>query len=117
MEHLSRRTTRDVDLLLIVSDPTLNGIRAARRIQALVRELDLSVRQMALILNRTAAVPAAVAEEIAAGGLRLAGLIPEDPRLAAFELEGRALLELPDDTPAVRAVEALLAAETAGVPA
>jgi len=33
MEHLSRRTTRDVDLLLIVSDATGVGIRSAQRIR------------------------------------------------------------------------------------
>jgi len=32
MEHLSRRTTRDVDHLLIVSDPTQRGIMTAQRI-------------------------------------------------------------------------------------
>ena len=116
MEHLSRRTTRDVDLLFIVSDPTLTGIRAARRIQALVRELDLAVREMVLVLNRAAAVPPAVTQEIEASGLRLAGLVPEDPQIVALELDGRPLLDLPDDAAAVRAAEAILAAaQTAGV--
>src|SRR3989304_9550178 len=36
MEHLSRRTTRDVDLLLIVSNPTQAGLKAARRLKELV---------------------------------------------------------------------------------
>lgn len=118
MEHLSRRTTRDVDLLFIVSAPTQSGVRAARRIQALVRELDLSVREMALVLNRADGVPSAVAEEIEASGLPLAGLIPEDPQVAACDLEGLPLLDLPDDAPAVRATEAILAAvQAAGVSA
>jgi len=110
MEHLSRRTTRDVDLLLIVSAPTPSGLRAARRIQALVGELDLAVRDMALVLNRADAVPPAVAQEIAASGLRLAAVIPEDPQIAACDLEGRPLLDLPDDAAAVQAVEAMMAA-------
>jgi CO dehydrogenase maturation factor len=117
MEHLSRRTTRDVDLLFIVSDPTLTGIRAARRIQALVRELDLAVREMVLVLNRADGVPPAVTQEIEASGLRLAGLVPEDPQIVTCELEGRPLLDLPDDAAAVRAAEAILAAvQAAGVP-
>jgi len=117
MEHLSRRTTRDVDLLFIVSDPTLTGIRAARRIQALVRELDLAVREMVLVVNRADGVPPAVAQEIEASGLPLAGLVPEDPQVVNYELEGRPVLDLPDDAAAVRAAEAILAVvQTAGVP-
>jgi len=109
MEHLSRRTTRDVDLLLVVSDPTLVGIRTAMRIRALIGELHLTVRASALVVNRVADLPGPVAEAIAAGGLRVAGLVPEDPLVASFELGARSLLELPDDSGAVVAVEQMLA--------
>src|SRR5574341_272366 len=52
MEHLSRRTTRDVQHLLVVSDPTQRGIVAAQRIAALRNELDINVEHAYLILNR-----------------------------------------------------------------
>lgn len=109
MEHLSRRTTRDVDLLLVVSDATLIGIRTALRIRALIGELSLTVRSSALVVNRVATLPLPVEQALAEGGLRLVGLVPDDPLVAAFELEGRPLLELPDDAPAVEAVERMLA--------
>src|SRR3970282_652371 len=115
MEHLSRRTTRDVDLLLVVSDPTLIGIRTALRIRALIGELHLTVRSSALVVNRVGELPGPVAAGITDGRLRVAGLVPEDPLVGAFELEGRSLLELPDDAPAVEAVERMLeAAELQG---
>jgi len=110
MEHLSRRTTRDVDLLLIVSDATGVGIRSAQRIKALIAELALPVRRMALVVNRASELPPAVEAAIAADGLELAGLVPEDPWVAEFELAGRPLLELPDEAPAVVAVDRMLAA-------
>ncbi|MDI6771025.1 MAG: AAA family ATPase [bacterium] len=110
MEHLSRRTTRDVGLLLIVSDPSMAGIKAARRIQDLVRELGLSVREIALVVNRVSAVPAAVERVFGEGGIRVAGVVPEDPLVAAYELEGRPLLDLPDDSPAACAVMEILTA-------
>ena len=110
MEHLSRRTTRDVDLLLIVSDATQVGIRSAERIRALITELKLPVRRIALVVNRTAGLPSPVETAIAADGLELAGLVPDDPSVAEYELAGRPLLELPDDAPAVDAVERMLAA-------
>lgn len=113
MEHLSRRTTQDVDMLYIVSDPTAAGLRAARRIKALVDELSLAVREVALVVNRATELPPVLADALAADGLRLAGLVPDDPLVATFELEGRPLLDLPDEAPAVRVVEAIVAAATA----
>jgi CO dehydrogenase maturation factor len=43
MEHLSRRTTRDVEHLLIVTDPTQRGLVAAQRIADLRNELDIRI--------------------------------------------------------------------------
>jgi CO dehydrogenase maturation factor len=108
MEHLSRRTTRDVDLLLIVSNPTLAGIKAARRIKDLVEGLKLSVREMMLVINRGDGLPPAVIESLAGDGLRVAGTIPDDPLVVTYELDGRPLVELPDDAPAARAVAGIL---------
>lgn len=108
MEHLSRRTTRDVDLLLIVSNPTQAGLKAARRIKELVEGTELSVREMALVINRADGLPPAVAETLAGDGLRVAGTVPEDPLVVAYELDGRPVIELPDDAPSVRAVAEIL---------
>ncbi len=110
MEHLSRRTTRDVDLLLIVSDATGVGIRSAQRIRDLIAELALPVRRVALVVNRASELPPTVETAIAAEGLELAGLVPDDPSVAEFELAGRPLLELPDEAPAVLAVDRMLTA-------
>lgn len=109
MEHLSRRTTREVDLLLIVSDATGVGIRSARRIKALVAELAIPVCRTVLVVNRASGLPPPVEAAIAADGFDLAGLVPDDPEIAESELTGRPLLELPDDSPAVLAVDRMLA--------
>ena len=52
MEHLSRRTTRDVDHLLLVSDASLRGMAAAEAMLALSKELEISVRNTYLVVNR-----------------------------------------------------------------
>jgi CO dehydrogenase maturation factor len=52
MEHLSRRTTHKVDLLLVISDPTQKGLQTAKRINSLVDELQLEVDIRKLIVNR-----------------------------------------------------------------
>jgi CO dehydrogenase maturation factor len=111
MEHLSRRTTKDVDLLLVVSDSTLAGAKASRRIADLVGELELPVKRIAVVVDGAEEMAEPVAEILAGDGLHLAGFVPHDPLIVEQELAAGSLLELPDDAPAVRAVEEILARE------
>jgi CO dehydrogenase maturation factor len=102
MEHLSRLTTQNVDLLFVVSDPTVRGIRTAGRILEVVKELGLNIKDLALIVNRVQGEfdpkMEKLVEEI---GLKLAGILPADETIADFDLEGKPTIQLPDDTPAV----------------
>ena len=52
MEHLSRRTTRDVDYLLLVSDASMRGMVAAEAMVSLKKELEINVKNTYLIVNR-----------------------------------------------------------------
>ncbi len=105
MEHLSRRTTRDVDHLLLVSDASMRGLAAAEAMLALSKELEISVRQTHLVVNRvTGALPAAWDEKINQMGIPLLATIPYDSQLVEFDSNGRPLVELPDNAPISRAV-------------
>jgi CO dehydrogenase maturation factor len=106
MEHLSRRTTRDVDVLILVSDPILRGLVAAKQMAEMVPELEIAVGRTYLVVNRVRGeLPAPLAEKIEEFGLELLGTIPEDPQMAELELTGRPLTELPVDGPLYRAVQ------------
>ncbi|RLI07167.1 ATP-binding protein [Candidatus Bathyarchaeota archaeon] len=106
LEHLSRRTDRDVDAMIVVTDPSKMGFETARRIKELAEEVHIDVRHIYLVGNRfTEQLEGALksaAEEI---GLELAGYIPVDPNIMSFNMTGKPLLEIPDDSPAYRAVE------------
>lgn len=52
MEHLSRRTTNNVDLLLIAAEPTAVGITTARRIFELSEKLPILVKKTGIIWNK-----------------------------------------------------------------
>jgi len=109
MEHLSRRTTRDVNLLFITSEPTRIGLRAAQRIYEVSRELKILVGKAGLVLCRVAdEVPGVIMEEIEKMPLPLWGKIPLDDNIPVFDLEKKPLLDLPDDSPAVKSVENLM---------
>jgi CO dehydrogenase maturation factor len=108
MEHLSRRTTHKVDMLMIVSDPTVRGIRTARRIADLVRELNLDIDKYALIINRVAGEEGAELKTFAESlGLEVAGLVPQDRSVFENDLAGKAICDLPEVSPAVRAAFAI----------
>jgi CO dehydrogenase maturation factor len=110
MEHLSRRTTRDVQILLVVTDPTQRGIVAAERIAAFRHELDIQIESAYLILNglRTGTIPAPLQTQIDALDLPLLGVVPYDDQLMEFEFNGRPLVEMTDESPIYRAVAAML---------
>ncbi|MCS7282688.1 MAG: ATP-binding protein, partial [Anaerolineae bacterium] len=105
MEHLSRRTTRDVDILLLVTDPTQRGIAAAKEMARMVPGLDIRVGRVYLVVNRVRdGLPPPLAEAVVRTGLELIGTVPEDPAMAEFEISGRPLVQLPSGTAVYQAV-------------
>ena len=105
MEHLSRRTTRDVDHMLIVTDPTQRGLVAAQRIAELRTELDIRVENAYLIVNRLSGeMPPALEKAIQQLPIPLLGVVPSDSDLMDFEFSGRPLVELGDESPVFRSV-------------
>ena len=100
MEHISRQTTRDVDVLLIMSDPTIRGVTAAARIKELIGELRTKVGELGLIVNRVKGeLSPEIKKAIDESGLQVIALIPEDPNVAGLEMKGRPLTELPRESP------------------
>jgi len=110
MEHLSRRTTQNIDALLIISDHSVKGIRTIARIRDLVSELKLVVdRQLVIINFAPTKLAPLVSEELARLRIEPATLIPEDEQIYKCDLELRPFLDLPDTSEAVRVVNDLMA--------
>lgn len=100
MEHISRQTTRDVDVLLIMSDPTMRGITTAARMKNLIGELRSKIGNIGLIVNRVKGeLSPEIKKAIDESNLQVIALIPEDHNLEALELKGRPIIELPDESP------------------
>jgi len=105
MEHLSRRTTRNIDLLLIVSEPTVRGAVAAGRISRLLEELETRIGRKCLALNRVHEdIPLSVAKTLADENLESCLTIPEDAELYQADQRGESILTLPRTSPAYSAV-------------
>jgi CO dehydrogenase maturation factor len=109
MEHLSRRSTQPVDYLLIVSDVSKPGLKAAKRIFELSSELNIVTHKRALILNRADENMIEKSSHLVEmTGLDIIGWLPFDPLLEEFGFNDRSLMDIPEENPALCSVRDLL---------
>jgi CO dehydrogenase maturation factor len=101
MEHLSRRTTNNVDFLCIVAEPTPLGAVTAKRIFDLAEELPISVKKIGVIWNRTES-----AKDI--NGIETFGCVPFDKAVFDASMQGKSVFDLEENSPAFSAVKKML---------
>lgn len=105
LEHLSRRTDRDVDSMIVVTDPSKMGLETARRIKEILDEVHIDVKHIYLVGNRFTPDLEELLQKTANDiGMEYGGIIPVDENVMAFNLTGKPLLNIPDDSPAYKAV-------------
>ncbi|MFH1639918.1 MAG: AAA family ATPase [Chloroflexota bacterium] len=110
MEHLSRATTQNVDVLLLISNHSVKGIRTIARIRDLVAELELIVKKQTAIVNFVPGqIDPRVSQEMATLGISTAATIPQDEAVDDYDLKTIPLLDLPETSPSVKAVNDLMA--------
>jgi CO dehydrogenase maturation factor len=108
MEHISRLTTSNVNILLIVSDTSRRGLQAAGRINKLAQELKIGVDKSILVINQVKEAPnEAMLKFVDADGLTLAGTIPEDQTVYEYDLNGQPTVNIPEDNAAIKAAFAI----------
>jgi CO dehydrogenase maturation factor len=108
LEHLSRRTNRNVDLLIIVVDPSRAAFEAALRIRDLAKEVHIEFKKIVIIGNR---YPLGMEEELRnkseEANLELVGMIPNDDELSMANYQGTPLTKIPSDSLSAQAVESI----------
>ncbi len=110
MEHLSRRTTQNIDELLIISDHSVKGVRTVARIRDLVSELKLVVKRQSVIVNLVPnGIDPLISEELTKLGIEPIVPIPLDEEVYEYDLKLKPLLDLPDTSKAVMAISDLMA--------
>ena len=108
MEHISRLTTRNVDILLIVADASRRGLQAGLRINELAKNLNIGVARTCLMINQAKGPPPeAVMDIIRSAELEFVGTVLEDDTLYEYDLKGKPTIAMPLDTPAVQAAFAI----------
>lgn len=100
MEHISRQTTQDVDILILTSDPSIRGISAAARMKKLIGELRTNVGRICLVVNRiNGNLSPQIEKAIADSELEVIAQIPADPQLTELDATGAPLVDLPLESP------------------
>lgn len=108
-EQINRRVVESVDTLIIITDSSARGARTADSIRQIAQAGGvLSTCDIVLVINRIGG------ETVTADRIRgqligkIIGCIPEDRNITDYDLMDKPMLQLPDDSPSVLAVEKIL---------
>ena len=103
LEHVNRRIVSRVDDVFVLTDHSSKALRSAQRLKEIADVIGVSYANLYLVGNHR--FPAE-AEGRAPGmdGATYLGRIEPDEDVERFDWEGKSLLDLSDDSPAVRSV-------------
>jgi len=108
MEHLSRRTTNNVDLLCIVAEPTPIGTVTAQRIARLSETLPIGIKQIGVIWNKAADNNAGTFEQEIGNEIETFGRIHYDEAVIESSSRGKTVFELSKENPAYSEIGTIL---------
>ncbi|GAX59751.1 nickel insertase AcsF of CODH/ACS complex [Candidatus Scalindua japonica] len=96
MEHLSRRTTNDVDLLIIAFESTIIGVHTANRITELIESLPIKIKKTVYVMCKVPAkgVSEKVDAEVSKFGIEVSTKLPFDEEIYDHITSGDSLLDI-----------------------
>jgi CO dehydrogenase maturation factor len=108
MEHLSRRTTQNVDVLFVLADATSTGIQTAARIRKLAEEMKLGIGKHVLVVNRAEDLTDTLMRTAKEAGFAAVEFLPEEDELHSISEKGLPVGTLPASSPFRKKVEGLV---------
>ena len=107
MEHLSRKVIPFADVLVIVSDPTMIGIKTAARLKELAEDVKISVKRTILIINNVISDASALQKASETLGFDAVVTLPHDELISKAAMESTEL-NIPEDSEFGKAVGSLI---------
>lgn len=113
IEQVNRRAIHSIDTLLLITDTSIRGFETCVQILEIAKNYDIRKKlKPYLIINRVKKDH----DKEALDNLRkrvgldveIVGYIPEDKNIETYNLRGKPLFQLPDDSPSVSAVNHIL---------
>lgn len=106
LEHLNRKTTRDVDLMLVISDPTVKAITTVKRVQELSKKLLIKFGEILVIVNKITPEAKPLLDKAAKdNGVNITAYIPFDPAIGHLDAQGKPISEISPNSPFATAME------------
>ncbi|MCD6567244.1 MAG: AAA family ATPase [Dehalococcoidia bacterium] len=107
LEHLNRKVVSEIDDLFFVLDPSLKAIKNVQRTLTLAGEIGIRYKNCYLVSNHSFKQDS---EDLIRheDGTSYLGKVEYDPNVENYNLIGKSLLELPDDSPACRSIARIL---------
>lgn len=96
MEHISRRTTAEMNKFVLVSDYSIPGIRSAHRIYELAKELGIKIRGAYLVINKVSGGLGALKDDLQKSALAMAGSLPYDEKIVSWNISNKSIFEFKD---------------------
>ncbi|MFH1137443.1 MAG: AAA family ATPase [Pseudomonadota bacterium] len=109
LEQINRRAISCLDTLVMISDPTLKGVRTAVHLRNIAaRHGVMGSYRAGLVFNRVGPDLEDLEKAARDQGLDLWGRVPPDENVTLFDRLGRPTLNLPDDSPSRIAVREIM---------
>jgi CO dehydrogenase maturation factor len=106
LEHLNRKVTSEIDDLFVILDPSMKSLKNIDRIQRLTREVGIRYHDFYMVANYR--FNDELEKRIQSNSGAYLGRIAYDARVEQYNLDGKSLLELPEDSPAALSVKKVL---------
>ena len=110
IEQMKRRVLDRIDFLMGVTDVSARGFRVANLIKRIACVSDLKAKpcDMGLVINKVNHEAVGIQQLSNKSNIRIIGCVPEDENVSQYDLTGRPLRQLPDNSPALVATEKIL---------
>ena len=107
LEHLNRRITSRVDDIFDIIDPSKKSFDHVKRAYRIIKEVDITFKNFYVIGGYR--FPETLGREVnERTGLEYLGKIAYDKNVEEYILEGRSLLDLPDNSPAYHSIREIM---------
>ena len=92
-----KRKEYSMNKLLLVSDYSIPGVRSAKKIYELAKELGIKMSGAFLVINKISGPLAPLAGEINDTGLDVAGSVPYDEELVSWNISNKPIFDFHDE--------------------
>jgi CO dehydrogenase maturation factor len=107
LEQINRRVIRSVDMILIISDISIRSLETAHSIKEMAKKFT-NYKKLGVILNKVRGNIDKLLNHMNKLDLSLLGEIPEDESILSFDLEGKPLIQISNNSEALISIKKII---------